>query len=258
MRLPSTSAANLFLLDPARRFVNFNQGAYPALQALSVLNRANDAAVIQASSSAQPIWANNAIGGAYVARNNPGIELQYTAGISGLKFSGAQFLEYDALAASFSGTEMPLTVVCQAQCASAGGTIWGFGGAGATPKLSLSYSGGTLSLTEVSSAGTTTVSATLDTNAHCITAVRSGNGLALRIDSASAAAPVSLTPVASTYTTFCVGAVNSGGSVSGQFNGALGKLAVYAGVADVYQVETYMLLNAGIIRGASSGLNSGF
>jgi hypothetical protein len=59
-------------------------------------------------------------------------------------------------------------------------------------------------------------------------------------------------------TTFVVGALNSSGSVSAQFTGSIGTLAVYGGAADIYQVETYLLQDAGIIRSASVNINQGF
>jgi hypothetical protein len=253
MRYPSTSAALLFLLDPARRYVNFNQFAYPALQAQSIIEKATQAAVIQNTSAAQPLWSGSAINSTYTAVNIPG---SYP-GVAGLTFSGSQYMKYDNLSSSATGTETPLTVVCVASCGASGGTLWSFGDA-STDVFSLSYSGGTLTLKEVNSSATFTAAATVTASTfHVFTAIRAANKIILRVDSV-AGSPTSVTAEAEPFTTFTVGALNSGGSVSSQFNGVLGKVAVYAGAADIYQVETELLLATGVIQGASVNTNPGF
>lgn len=259
MRFPATSAAINFLMDPARKNVLFNQFAYPALQVQSVMNKATNMAIIQSTGSNQPVWSANAIQGTYSARNNPGVLGSYSpAGIAGLKFSGSQYLEQDSVASVFAAPESALTVVAVVSPASSGGTIWAFADSTDTYKLSLSYSAGSLSLSEVNSHGTysTTFAITHDT-VHVVTAIRSNNTLVLRVDG-SQVGTAAVTAGTAVPTTFTVGALNSNGSVSSQFNGALGKVAVYQGAADVYQVETFLLLEAGVVRGASYGLNSGF
>lgn len=263
MQLPATSAAQTFLMDPARKYVNFNQFAYPALKVQSVVERATQNAIIQLAGANQPVWSQAQLGGTYFARNFPGYpdvtnasNAAVSPNLPGLLFSGAQYLEYDALAASYSGAEVPVTFVCQVQCASAGGTIWGFGDAG-TDVLELVYGGGLISLTEVNSHGTFSAAASMDNNAHVVTAIRSGGVLILRVDGVQVASHA-VTAGTEPFTTFAVGALNSGGSVISQFNGSLGVVAGYNGQADVLSVETFMLLDLGVIRGPSQGINSGF
>lgn len=258
MRLPATSAPLTFLMDPSRKYVQFNQFAYPALQALSVFNRATDTAVIQSTSANQPVWSQAQIAGTYSGRNYPGYPgvAGVSPGIPGLLFSGSQYMESNDLAALYAGAEVPVTVTCQVACGSSGGTIWSFGSAN-TRKLSLSYAGGTLSFTEINGSGTFTAAATVDTAVHTITATRANGFVTLRVDGAQAAT-TAVTASTQTFTTFAVGALHTNGSVSSQFNGSIGKLAVYSGAADVLSVETFMLQDAGVIRGPSSGINSGF
>lgn len=253
MRTPATSSAQTFYLDPTRRNVIFNQFAYPTLQALSVFNKANDTAVIQGTSNLQPVWSGSLLAGTYVGRNNP-----EATGISGLLFSGSQYMKYDSLATTYATPELALTVVCMVSCASTGGTVWGFGDPSDTYTLSLSYAGGTLSLSEVNSHGTFTASATVTHDTvHVVTAIRVGNTLTLRVDQLAGSA-VAVTAGTAVPTTFTVGALNSNGSVSSQFNGSIGKLAVYSGSADVFGVEVAWLQDLGVIRGPTSGTNTGF
>jgi hypothetical protein len=253
MRYPSTSSALLFFLDPARRYVNFNQFAYPALQAQSIVERATSSAVIQNTSAAQPVWSGSAISSTYTAVNVAG---SYP-GVPGLVFAGSQYMEYNNLSSSATGTETALTVVCVASCASAGGTLWSFGDA-STDVFSLSYGSGTLTLKEVNSSATFTATKTVTAGTfHVFTAVRVANTITLRVDSVAGTA-TAVTPESEPFTTFTVGALNSGGSVSSQFNGTMGKVAVYQGAADIYQVETELLLATGIIQGASVNINPGF
>lgn len=265
--LPSTSAACVFLLDPSRRNVLFNQFAYPTIKIQSVINRANDTAIIQSAGASQPLWSGNQIQGTYSWRNNPGSKSSLPPGQPGLGFLAAstQYLPYNSIA-SFANSEANVTVVAVVSGLSTGvGTVFGFGSAGTTPKLSLSVSGGTLSLTEVNSSGTFTASHAIAAGVHVVTAARANGSLVLRIDSAQVATH-SVTSAAETFTTFSVGALNTGGSPGTYLTGSLGPVAVYQGpalglgngLADVYQVETYLLERFGVIRGASSGINSGF
>jgi hypothetical protein len=258
MRLPSTSAALTFLMDPSREFVQFNQFAYPALQALSVVNRATDTAVIQSTGSNQPVWSSNQLQGTYSWRNNPSTTTPGTPGSPGFLFSGAQYLEFDSLASVYAAAEAPLTVVCAVSPAAAGGTIWSFADASDSYYLSLSYATGNVVLKEINSHGTfsTSFAVTHDT-IHVVTAVRSGNVLTLRVDG-SQAGTAAVTAGTAVPTTFVVGALNSNGSVTSLFNGSIGTTAVYSGSADILSVETFLLQDLGIIRGPTSGANSGF
>jgi hypothetical protein len=258
MHFPATSAPLTFLMTPSRKFLQFNQFTYPALQVRSLINRANETPIIQATSANQPIWAQSLLAGQYMSGNTPGFPATssgQTPGLPGLSFTGSQYLEYDALASLYAGAETPLTVVAMVACGSAGGTVWSFGSA-TTTKLSLSYAGGTLSLTEVNGNGTFTASATMDNNLHIVSAIRMNNTLILRIDNAQVAT-AAITASTESFTTFVLGALNTSGSVSSQFTGSMGHVAVYSGSADVLPVEVFLLQVAGIIRGPSSGINSG-
>lgn len=258
--LPSTSAPLYFLASAERRDILFNQFVYPALQVQSIRNRANETAVIQNTSSAQPTYLGNALQGTYSWQNNGGGNSN-PPGRAGLVFATSQYLEYDGIAASFSGAETPITIVAAVSGITTG-TILGFGSAGTTPTLSLSMSGGTLSWKQVSSAGTFTASATMGTGVHVVSATKANGAVTLRIDSAQVAT-TSVTAATETFTTFCLGALNNNGTVGSFLTGNIGVAAVYGGngaggPADVYQVETYLLSQYGVIRGASSGINSGF
>lgn len=260
MHVPQTSAPMYFYMDPSERFVQFNQFSLPTLQAFSVINRATELPIIQTTTALQPVWAKGQLAGPFIANSSSGTIASSgtSGGAAGLVFSGAAFLEYDQLASTFSGAETPMTIVCQTACGSSGGTIWSLASTSSTtPKLSLSYSGGTLSLTEVNGNGTFTTSATVDTNVHVITAIRANNTLTLRLDSAVIGTPTAITAGTENFNTFVLGALNSNGSVSSQFNGKMGKVLAYGGSADIYPLETELLLQLGIIRSPSSGINSG-
>ena len=273
--LPLTSAPCYFFITGERRDIAFNQFAYPALQVQSVINRATEHAVTQNTSSAQPLHVGSGIQGTYSWQNNPGsggnsASSSATPGRSALSFATSQYFEHDGIATAtgagagaFNGAEMPITVVAAVSGLSTG-TVFGFAATGsATPKLSLSVSGGTLSWTQASTAGTFTASVAISTGAHVVTATKANGSLTLRVDSAQVAT-TAVTAASETFNTFCVGALNSNGAVSSYLTGSLGTLAVYGaqgnttGMADIFQVETYLLEQYGIIRSASSGINSGF
>jgi hypothetical protein len=260
LMLPSTSAACVLLLDPERRNILFNQFAYPSLKVQAVNNRATDKPVIQNTAAAQPVWLANAVQGTYSWRNNPSTPTpaQLPPGKAGLVFAGAAYLEYDSVA-SFANNEANVSVVAVVDGLTSG-DVFAFGGAGATPALSLSVSAGTLSLTEVNSNGTFTASHAIDGYAHVVTASRINGSLFLRIDGAQVATHA-VTGASESFTTFVVGASNFSGAVGNKLTGTLGPVAVYSGGpqgADVYQVETYLLVRFGVIRGASQGKESGF
>lgn len=258
MRMPQTSAALVCLAEAGRKFVQFNQSAYPTLQVLSVLNRATGTAIIQNSGTLQPTWSGNAIHGAYSYVNNPGTQYLLPAGVPGLTFAGAAYLEQDSVASVFAAPEAAVTVTCLVVPGTSGGTIWSFADATDAYYLSLSYGSGSIVLKEVNSNGTYSTSTTVTASSvNVITAIRSNNVLKLRVNS-GVAGTAAVTAGTAVPTTFVIGALNSNGSVSSQFNGVIGKVAVYVGSADIYQVETYMLLEAGVILGASQGINSGF
>lgn len=136
------------------------------------------------------------------------------------------------------------------------GTVWGFGTAAGTPYYKLSFSGSTLTLTESTGPATATATITAST-VHVVTAVKTATSITLRVDGAQIST-TAISPSVTPYTTFCVGAVNVGGAATLNYNGVLGKLVVYPGQADVLQVETEFLVQAGVIRGTTSGTNSGF
>lgn len=120
MQLPATAAAQTFSMDPARKYVQFNQFAYPLLQALSLVNLATGRGIIQPNGLNQPFWSQAALGGPYFSRNFPGYpddtDATFTAvspNLPGLVFDGIQYLEHDGLASLYSGAEVPVTVVCE-------------------------------------------------------------------------------------------------------------------------------------------------
>lgn len=255
MRLPATSAANILLLDAGKKFVKINQFGTPGvLQVQSVLNRANEATIIQNTAAAQPTWSSNGLQATYAWRNNPGTTQATPPGQPAIMFASAssQYLEYDALATSFSGTETPFTIVSLYSCStpsSGTNTIWSATASGsATPILSLHATGGNIVFTETSSGGTITATAATDTNAHVVTCTRTGTNITLRVDGAQVATTAIASPASQTYTAFCIGSQNFTSNTN-FFNGAIHTVAAYLGVADIDEVEAYLLLRAGIQRG---------
>lgn len=120
MQLPATAAAQTFSMDPARKYVEFNQFAYPSLQALSLVNLATGHGIIQSNGANQPFWSQAALGGPYYFVNFPGYPDDTTVGgvavapnRAGLVFFGAQFFEHDPVASLYAGVEAPVTVVCE-------------------------------------------------------------------------------------------------------------------------------------------------
>lgn len=253
MQLPITSAPLYFLMDPDRKFVNFNQTTYPTIQVASVLNRATELPIIQGTSSAQPVWSVAPLSGTYSWQANPSQQVPGTPGIPGMTFAGAQFLPFNSLGAKASGTEQPFTMVSQANCVTfASGTaqtVWSFGStSSATPKASLVYQSGLFKFSVTNSAGTFTASATADALTRTITCVNSGTTLTM-ISGGSVVATASITAAAETYNTFTIGALNSNGTTNAFFNGAIGKVLMYGGVADVTDVDLELRYKLGSLRG---------
>ena len=249
MKMPLTSAANVFYLDSGRKFVNFASGT---TNAFSVVNRANQTAIVQTTSGAQPTYSGNGIQGTYAWRNNPGTQGSIPPGQSALSFSGAQYLEYDALASQFSGTETAFAMVSLASCStpsSGTNTIWAAAATGAaTPLLSLHCTGGNLVLTETSSGGTTSITSATDTNPHVVSAIRTGTTLILRVDGVQVGTASIATPASQTYGTFTVGSQNSNGTNGSFFHGAIGQMLMFLGNADIDEVEAFLLVRMGLQR----------
>ena len=269
---PSTDAPCYLSINPAMKYVTLGTANLPStLTALSVQNRVGDQdAVIQSVAADQPGWSSNAISGAYIATTTPGAGAypltsaagtSASVGVPGFTFNGSsQFFEYDGIASEFSGTETGVTVSCVVQRATTDGYVWAFGAAGATPFLLLKYASGALTL--VDSNGTTSCSvAAVNNNLAVVSASRSAAGvLSLRVWANSAGAAVLQTatatiasPAATTYSTFCIGATNIGGSVGNFFTGNIGKFAVFGvqsgtSTADVEELEAEWLLSAGVSR----------
>ena len=255
MRFPQTSAALFLYMDPAQKFVAFNQFAYPTLQIQSVVNRATEVGMIQTTTAAQPVWSSTAIAGTYVARNNP-----EATGMPGLVFAGAQYIEHDAIATALATAETAFSTTCTVAPGVSNGTIWSLCDGTSGYYVSLAYtSGTTLAFKEVNSNGTYTTSVAMTAaSVHVVSTIRSANILTLRVDGAVAGSPATVTAGTAVPSKFIVGALNASGSLATYFNGTLGKLAVFKGSADIDAVETYMLMQSGIIRGPTSGTNYGF
>jgi hypothetical protein len=274
---PSTNSPCYLSLNPTLQYVTLGTANLPTtLTASAVQNRAGlGDAVIQNTASAQPGWSSNAVVGAYIATDKPGAGSYPTtsaagtsalSGVPGFTFNGStQYFEYDTLASKFTGTEVGITVVCVVTCSAltAGPfAVWSFGAAGTNNTLTLQYVSGAVQLVNNDSGTSYTASVSgVNSGLAVVSATRIANSLSLRVWTnnagtptlnTSAAAPISV-PAAATYSTFCVGALNSNGSVSNKFTGTIGRLAVFgvqAGttVADVEETEAEWLLSAGISR----------
>jgi hypothetical protein len=142
-------------------------------------------------------------------------------------------------------------MVSLASCAtpsSGTNTIWSAGSTGnASPVLSLHATGGNLVFTEVAGA-TITASVATDTNPHVVTCIRTGTNIILRVDGVQVATTAIASPAAQTYTSFCVGSQHSTTNTN-FFNGQIALLSMYLGVADIDEVEAFLLLDSGIQRG---------
>lgn len=257
MRLPQTSAPNYMSIDASRNSIAFNQFAYPALKVQSIINMPTGFSLIQGTSALQPTWADNAIAGTYSARNNPGVLTSTPAGQPGMIFAGGQYFNHDYPSSLFAGAEIPLTLVFLVSGSTSGAICSFASSTSATPKLTLSVSGGNISFAETNGNGTYTASGAMDNKVHCVTAIRANNTLTIRVDGAQLAT-AAITAGTEAFSTFTIGAVNSNGTVGTQFTGTIGFGALYGGSADIYQVETYLQLKYGVIRSASSGINTGF
>lgn len=251
MKFPASSAPIYFLMQPSFKdsLTDVNN------KCISVPNKITGLSIIQPTSSLQPTLTSSGLAGSFRSTNVP-----ESTGISSLSWLGSQYMEYDTLAARYSGTEIPLTIMATASCTSpATGTqvVWSLGSAGTTPILSLQYNGSNIVLKQISSGGTATCTFATDAKLHVFTAVKSATALTLRVDGVqvATAATVSATE---TFTTFVVGAQNNNGSVSNYLTGTTATIAAYAGVADVYPAEIEQLVGTGIIRSATSGTNVGF
>ena len=265
MRLPSTSAASTFRISAGRRNVLFNPGTYATtatgstLQVLSVINEAGKQdAVIQSTASAQPTWSGTAMSAPFLLAGSGTGSTNALSASPAFIFAPTQYFEYDTLASQYAGAELPVTMVAAVNPSSAGGTIMGFGDA-STDVLKLSYSGGNIVLTETNSNGTfnSATDAVVAGTTCIVTGIRANGILTLRVNGAKIATQA-VTAGTEPFTTFCVGALNTAGSVSLGFTGQIGEVLVYSGNADVYSVESELLLKYGVIRGLTSGTNSGF
>lgn len=247
MRQPSTSAAMYLRMSAGARFVLFNS----SLQVSSVLNRATELPIT--ATAAPPTWNGSGLAGPFLATNFPG-----ATGIAALNFASAssQFLRYDTLSGLFSGTENPITVCALVSCSTpASGTaqtVWGFGNA-STTKLALQYLSGNLRLTETNGSGTFTTSNATDNGVHCITAIRANNTLTLRVDGVQVGTITAITSNTEAFTTFCIGGLDTGGTVSLFFNGNVSDVIAFGagqngGMADIIDTETFLMKVGGVIQ----------
>lgn len=247
MRQPSTSAAMYLRMSAGARFVLFNS----SLQVSSVLNRATELPIV--ATAAQPTWNGSALAGSFLYQNFPG-----ATGLAAIQFASAssQFLRYDTLSGLFSGAETPITVTALVSCTTPSSgtaqTVFGFGNA-STTKLALQYQSGNIQLVEINGSGTFTTSNATDSNAHCITAIRASNTLTLRVDGVQVGSIAAITSNTEAFTTFCIGALDTGGTVGTFFNGNITDIFAYGagqngGMADIVDVETFLMRASGIIR----------
>lgn len=253
MQLPQTSAANLFRFSADAKYVLTDASN----NCSSVINLATQLPVLQGTLANQPLWSRRGLGGTYFFTNFPGKDAPGSVGQDALSFTAAssQFMTYNALSASAAGAEVPLTVCCAVSCATptsaTARTVWSFGAAGANPLLTLKYVSSTLVLTQISDGATHTTTATdtpfTDTGVHVVSAVKTGTALNLRVDGVQVAT-AAITAGTETFTTFTVGALGISGTTSLYFDGLIGTMVAYAGVADIQDVETYLMAEYGISR----------
>ena len=188
MTLPSAATAQLFLLDPAAKYVTLNPAGFKTspqtLSVLSAVERVSGNLIAQGSAltasvavTNEPTWSSTAISGAFLngtAASTVPTSPASAQGAPGFSFNGtSQFFEYDTLATEglgfLDGYELGVCVTALIECATLGDatdqTVWSFGGSGGSyPSLSLFLSTATLHFTEVSSAGTTSATTVLSAN----------------------------------------------------------------------------------------------
>jgi hypothetical protein len=287
--MPQTSAPIYLFLDPAPQFITLstaNLAATPQVLSISAaLNRAGaNGIATQATASKQPTWSLTSLQGPFAWEVTPGALPSgafTTAGISttvpnpgrfGFTFAGAstQSLECDTIAPFFTGLEVGVTVTCVAQSTSTAGTqtIWGLGAAGTNNTLQLNLNGSALQLQNNDNGTTYTASVSaVGTGLFVCSATRYPNTIALRVWTnvgtapsglptlqLNASAPVAISvPATATYSTFCIGGLNTNGSVQNAFTGTIGQLAVYGVqsgtvMADIEEVEAAMMNEIGLSR----------
>lgn len=247
MKLPSTSAPQYLYFNPSARYTLFDKN----LNATSVINKITELPVV--AGTVAPIWNGSALLGTYFSQNwgsNTGLPaISCTA-------ASSQYMTYNQLATSVSGAETNFTMCAMVSCNSPSSatarTVWGFGSAGTTPKLSLQYQSGSLKLIEVNGSGTFTASVATDSNVHVVTAIRNNNTLILRVDGVQVST-ASITAGTEAFTTFSIGALNFNGSVATYFDGNIGQMFCYGGngngnIADTAGVETFMMAACGNSR----------
>jgi hypothetical protein len=303
MQIPQTSAPQYLFLDPDPAFIFLNgtsaltsaSGVAGTLQISAALNKVGNQGILAPDTSTtttQPGWSKIGITtpyyttdwpGSYYVSGAPGTaSVPAITGTAGFTFANAQYLSCDAIASTFSGTSVGITVVCVVQ-ASAGSnatnTVWELNANTGSPSLRLSFNtaGTTATFQDSSSGGAVSQAGLVAGTAYVITATRSASGLLMRITAATSTTnPLALTqtqtsgaytPSSLTYSTFTVGASNTGTTTSptiaNKFTGSIGQLMVFgigAGqtitsggntypCADIENVETDMLIEAGILLG---------
>jgi len=280
MTLPNTDAPIYLLVDPSPRYITYGTANLPgSLTISSVLNRAGTTnAIVQNTAAAQPGWSSNALNGTFLWETSPGAgsypsssaqQTSSSVGTPGFTFNGsAQFFEYDALASTFSGLGVGITVSCVVQLSgSASGTnvVWALSSASGTTALSLQYNAATGALSINTTNGSTAATVSGVGSTLCVvSATRNSSGVSLRVWTNVGTAPAGLptlqtnsatvAAINETYTTFAVGAqVNTAGTGTNFFKGSVGQLAIYGvqsgtTTADIEEVEAEMLLNIGTSR----------
>ena len=242
MYLPATAAPYAFLMSAGGRFVTINS----SLAVSAVVERVTNKAILQSNTNFQPTWGRTSLSGTFSSTNTPS-----TTGIAGLTFATNDSLEFDSLASELvTNPNFTVTTVvnCPTATNSTAQTVWGLGSGTSTPTLALQYQSSNFNFTEVNSNGTYTASAATDNKTHVVTCIKNNNVLTLRVDGAQVATQNVTAAGVDQFSTFCIGGLNSNGSVSANFNGTLADVIVWFGAADVQATEAFLLQFAGVVR----------
>jgi hypothetical protein len=147
--------------------------------------------------------------------------------------ANTQWLGVDSLAAAFTGSSLPITVMAVVKPVSVGsGQVFlGFGAAGTTPTYFFSINSGVVwgCGKTADAGGTTTVTGgTPNTSPHIVTWIGPGTTMEINVDGTQVAAPTAQNRAPTTLTTGAIGAVNSNGAASTFLNGNLFELFAWS------------------------------
>jgi len=171
----------------------------------------------QATGARQPLWK------AAVQNGKPALLFAV---------ANTQWLGVDSLAAAFSGSSLPITVLMvlkQTSVASAQVQL-GFGAAGTTPTYFFDVGSGPVwaaGKTQDGGGSTTVSGGVPNTSPHIVTWIGPGTTMEINVDGTQIVAPTAQNRAPTTLTTATIGGLNSNGAVTIFLNGNLFEIFVW-------------------------------